>query len=242
MEAGIQTVFKRYETKYFVSDGQLDTLRADLGRYMKEDSFGTYPICNLYFDTADYALIRSSIEKPQYKEKLRLRSYGVPKAADSVFVELKKKYDGVVYKRRVTMTQGEAMPWLLKGKSPGDESQIMREIQWFLDFYHPVPKAFIAYDRTALSGLENSALRITFDRNIRWRSTSLDLSQGDWGAPLLPPGKTLMEIKIPGASPLWLSRLLSELQIYPTTFSKYGTCYKQHLIHDFLKKGVFLCA
>ncbi|NCC69631.1 MAG: polyphosphate polymerase domain-containing protein [Clostridia bacterium] len=242
MERKVQSVFRRYEKKYLLDNRQLEGLKNSLSQFMTQDAYGNYTICNLYFDTGDYALIRASIEKPAYKEKLRLRSYGVPKADDPVFAEIKKKYNGVVYKRRVAMTDMEASDYFLHGRQPENDGQIMHEIDWFVKRYHPVPKAFIAYDRTALSGIQDSELRVTFDKNIRWRGTTLDLSQGDWGMPLLQPGVTLMEIKIPGASPLWLSRLLAQLQIYPASFSKYGVCYKQWLVHEFLRKGVFACA
>jgi hypothetical protein len=242
MEQKVQSVFKRYEKKYLLDNRQFDALKNSLGNYMTQDSYGNYTICNIYFDTEDYLLARLSIERPDYKEKLRLRSYGVPKETDPVFAEIKRKCDGVVYKRRVAMTGEEASSYFFKGRHPIGDDQIMHEIDWFMNLYHPVPKAFIAYERTALSGRENRELRVTFDKNIRWRSTALDLSQGDWGAPLLPPGKTLIEIKIPGASPLWLSHLLAELKIYPTSLSKYGNCYKEHLIHNFLRSGVFICA
>lgn len=242
MEQQIQSSFERHEKKYKISEKQMETLIRYLSNYMLLDSFGNYTISSIYFDTDDYALVRASIEKPKYKEKLRLRSYGVPKSCDPVFVEIKKKYDGVVYKRRVKMPYHDAFNYLCNGKQPEQSNQILHEIDWFLQLYQPVPKAFIAYDRTALTGIENHALRVTFDKNIRWRSTALELSQGDWGSQLLQPGEILMEIKLPGACPLWLSHLLSQLQIYPTSFSKYGFCYQQYLIHDFLRKGVFICA
>jgi len=242
MAQKIQNVFKRYENKYFVNGKQLETLKNGLSKYMEKDSYGDYTICNIYFDSVDYLLIRSSIEKNQYREKLRLRSYGAAKAGDPVFVEIKKNYDGIVYKRRAKMTSEEASHYLSNGKHPESSNQILNEVDWFMKMYHPIPKVFIAYERSALSGIENSDLRVTFDKNIRWRSTALDLTQGTWGAPLLRTGETLMEIKIPGASPLWLSHLLAQLEIFPISFSKYGTCYKQYLIHDFLKTGVFSCA
>lgn len=241
MKQKAQTVFQRYEKKYLLSDSQLEAFMQGMQPYVKPDEYARYTICSLYYDTDSYELARASLEKPQYKEKLRLRSYGVPRAGDPVFLELKKKFDGVVYKRRAEMSLEESSAYFHRRGQDG-QGQIMREIGYFTDLYPVKPKAFIAYDRTAFCGIEDSELRITFDKNVRWRASALELSMGDWGAPLLPPGKILMEIKIPGAAPLWLSRLLAELKIYPGSFSKYGQCYKEHLIHDFLRKGVHVCA
>ena len=141
----------------------------------------------------------------------------------------KKKYDGVVYKRRIT-TRADSAAAFLAGADADRYGQIGHEIQWFQSFYRTVPKVFIAYDRLAFVGKEDPALRITFDTNLRWRDTDLDLRCGDHGAPIDDPNMVLMEVKIPGVCPLWLSQLLSEAQAYPTSFSKYGACYKNHLL------------
>ncbi len=103
MEQKVQNVFRRYENKYLLNDRQLEALKNSLSKYMAQDAHGSYTICNIYFDTDDFLLARRSLEKPKYKEKLRLRSYGVPKGSDQVFAEIKKKYDGVVYKRRAPL-------------------------------------------------------------------------------------------------------------------------------------------
>ena len=222
----IQSCFQRYEKKYILTWKQYQAMRAGMAPYMKADRFSNYTICNIYYDTPDYRLIRASLEKPVYKEKLRMRSYGAVTGADNVFVELKKKYDGVVYKRRVTMKPADAVRWLRSGR-PADGGQIHREIDWFMQTYRPEPKVFIGYDREAYAGIENSELRITFDTRLRWRDTEIDLRCGDHGALLLPEASVLMEVKIPGAAPLWLARLLSENDIFSTSFSKYGAYYKQ---------------
>ena len=224
-----QSCFQRYEKKYLLTPDQYRAVKRGMAPFLGPDAHPRYAITNLYYDTEDYALIRASLEKPLYKEKLRLRGYGVPGTGDPVFVELKKKFDGVVYKRRVTMAQGEAARYL-RGAAPGDGSQISREIDWFLHFYQPVPKVFLAYDREAWAGLEDPELRITFDTALRVRSNRLDLRLGDQGVPLLDEDLVLMEVKIPGAAPLWLSRLLSENGVFPTSFSKYGMYYKQFVL------------
>lgn len=219
--------FERYEKKYLLSPAACDALCARLTPYITPDAYGAYTVCNLYFDTPDYRLIRASIEGPAYKEKLRLRSYGVPDTDAPVFLELKKKYAGVVYKRRITAPLGAVKAGELS------DSQILREIGWFMRMYqNPTPRVYIAYDRQAFCGVEEPGLRLTFDRNIRWRQSALELSKGTWGNPLLARGEVLLEIKIPGAMPVWLCRMLSDLEIYPTSFSKYGMCYKNCLIRQ----------
>ena len=230
MAKKMQQSFQRIEKKYLLSPAQYRVLREGMAPYMKADEYGQYPICNIYYDTDTYALIRASFEKPVYKEKLRLRSYGTPAEDGEVFVEIKKKFDHVVYKRRIAMPCGEAVRCLSGGPCPENSGQIRREIDWFLNLYRPKPRVFIAYDRIALAGADNPELRVTFDTGLRWRDSALDLRLGDYGQPLLPEGQILMEIKIPGAAPLWLSRLLSENGVFPTSFSKYGLCYRENLL------------
>ncbi len=240
----IQSCFERYEKKYMLTPIQQRFLLDEMRPYMQADAYGEYTICNVYYDTDDWRLIRASVEKPVYKEKLRVRSYGVPASDGSVFVELKKKYDGVVYKRRVTVPVNQAEP-LLRGELPEDGfGQIGREIGWFQSFYSTVPKVFIGYDRLAFVGIDDPELRITFDTGLRWRDTDVNLRLGNHGAPIIPDGQVLMEIKIPGASPLWLSRLLAVAGAYPTSFSKYGTCYMNFILPrqaEYLKKETFDC-
>ncbi len=220
------TVFERTEKKYRLTEEQYGQVMAGLSGRMRVDGYGLTTICSVYYDDRCDRLIRTSIQRPIYKEKLRLRSYGIPGREDTVFVELKKKFDGVVYKRRAAMRLCDAEDFLRGGDPPGDDSQIIREIAWVRDFYRPSPRAFIAYDRIALISDSDPQLRITFDSGIRGRSGDLTLSAGDSGIPLLPEGQRIMEIKAPGAMPLWLCDLLSGLKIYPTRFSKYGTYYQ----------------
>lgn len=245
MPQNIQRCFQRYEKKYLLNPEQYQKIRAGLAPYMEADEHGRYTICNLYYDTPDFQLIRASLDKPVYKEKLRMRSYGVPADGDSVFVELKKKYKGVVYKRRTVLEAGEALDYLAGRCSPRAKDQICREIDWFLGRYHPVPQVFIAYDREALAGLEDRVLRVTFDIDLRWRDTALDLRSGDGGERIISRDQILMEIKIPGSAPVWLSRLLSENSVFPTSFSKYGVCYRENLMWPVKRhpgKAVRFCA
>lgn len=225
----IQSCFRRYEKKYLLTEAQYRAMRSGMAPYMKADAYPHYSISNIYYDTEGYDLIRASLEKPVYKEKLRMRSYGVPGRFDPAFVEIKKKFDGVVYKRRITMQMQDAARYL-RGVRRGDGSQISREIDYFIQLYRPQPRAFIAYDREAYAAADGGELRITFDTSLRARSNDLDLRAGDHGILLLDKDFYLMEIKVPGAAPLWLARLLSENRIFSTSFSKYGAYYKKFVL------------
>lgn len=223
-------VFKRVEKKYLLNREQYDAVLEVIAPYMEMDEYGLSQICNVYFDTPDDELIRTSIEKPMYKEKLRLRSYGVPAPDGKVYLEIKKKYDSIVYKRRVALKLSEAEDYLLRGIRPKKDSQILREIDYFIGFYHPIPKLYLAYDRTAYFGKEDADFRMTFDSGIRSRREELSLGLGDHGKQLREDDYHLLEIKAVGAYPMWLARALSELKIYPVSFSKYGSVYKQELL------------
>lgn len=233
----IQDVFCRYEKKYMLTQTQYKAVQNALTGRMEQDIYGLHTVGNIYLDTDSYALIRASIEKPLYKEKFRVRCYGTPNADGTAFLELKKKYKGIVYKRRAPMPLTEATAYILEGRLPKQQSQILREIDWFMGFYLPVPKVLLAYDRVALFGLEDPAFRVTFDDNIRFRTSQIDLAKGSWGTPLIPQGNILMEVKTGHALPLWFSNILADLAIFPTSFSKYGTCYTEYLAHDSMQTG-----
>lgn len=224
----IQTVFKRYELKYMLTEEDLDCIKAVIAERMLPDEYGNTVIRNLYFDTASYRLIRRSIDKPPYKEKLRIRSYHRTEPTDTVFVELKKKYKHVVYKRRLPLEEADATRWLSGEPFCGKSSQISREIDYFLNFYGELrPRVFLSYEREAYYGREEGDLRITFDRNVLARLTDLTLDSEVYGEPLLCEGRILMEVKCAGGLPLWLTHVLSERKIYKTSFSKYGTAYEK---------------
>lgn len=223
---GFQNIFKRYELKYLITEEQYNKLRQLMGEYMKGDEYGRSTICNLYYDTPDYLLIRRSIEKPVFKEKLRVRSYGVADQNSTTFIELKRKYDKVVYKRRITSTDSKAYDFLVK-REKICEGQIAKEINYFLDFYKSLePRVFLSYEREAFYGIDNHDFRMTFDRNILWRDYDLSLCKGVYGNNILKENTVLMEIKVAAAIPMWLVKFLSENKIYKTSFSKYGNAYK----------------
>lgn len=221
-----QDVFKRYEKKYLLEGPVYRALFEALRTEVRPDEYGETTIYNLYCDTPDRRLIRASLEKPVYKEKLRLRCYGMPRPEANAFLELKKKYKGVVYKRRVDMSLAQAEAYLNRKRCPPPPSQIQREIAWTLQYYPQLaPSMFLCYDRLAVCGLEDPNLRITFDTHILWRQENPSLLAGLEGRQLLQPDQCLMEIKIPNAMPLWLSRLLDQYRVYPTSFSKYGAAH-----------------
>ncbi len=222
-----QSVFERYEKKYVITGAQKEKLLSAINGRLVPDEFGESTVCNLYFDTPDYRLIRASMERPVYKEKLRLRSYGIPDENSNVFVELKKKYKGVVYKRRINMTYGEAVDFLCRRNFPRADTQVYGEIAYFMGFYRSLrPTVSIFCDRTAYFSSEDRNVRVTFDRNIRFRNKMLDLSTGSQGVKLLDSGLYVMEVKTLGSVPLWFSSALGELEIYPRAFSKYGKAYE----------------
>lgn len=230
-------VFNRYEHKYLLSDIQYRQIIHVIDKYMELDAYNRnhqcYTIANLYYDTQDDYLIRRSLTSPPYKEKLRLRAYGVPSGDDKVFLEIKKKYRGLVNKRRTALSPKEAYAFAKTGEKPAYapymNAQVLREIAYFLSCYALTPKVYIAYDRMAYFEKNNPDLRISFDCNIRARRSALTLEAGDYGEPLLEPGIWLMEIKTAKTKPLWLTDLLAKLGLSRSSFSKYGTEFCQLL-------------
>ncbi len=221
-----QDVFKRYEKKYLLTSQQRSAIYKVLAPRMERDRFAESTIGNIYYDTPDFRLIRRSLSHPEYKEKLRLRTYKTPDSDTPAFVEIKKKYDHIVYKRRIEMDYKDALAYI-DGTPAPEDNQIAHEIEWFRTFYEGLrPAMCIFYDRLAVFDPTQPALRITFDTGIRWRTDALDLSMGTYGEPLLIPGESLMEIKIPGAVPVWLAHALSEAGIFPIHYSKYGLAYQ----------------
>jgi uncharacterized protein YjbK len=232
-----QKTFERIEKKFLLSSKQYQQIQEAFAPYFHADQYGQYTICNVYFDTEDNCLIRRSLEKPPYKEKMRLRSYGKEVNPDTLFfLEIKKKYKGVVYKRRITLNIEEAEKLLTKGSLPEwqnnashlfQDQQILQEMQYFLTFYQPKPKLFLGYDRIALAGIEDPELRVTFDTGIRCREQDISpITGGSKGYRILSEDNILMEIKVPGAYPIWMAKALNHAKAYPVSFSKYGYYYE----------------
>ena len=229
-----QAVFKRKEIKYLLSSEKRNALLPILEAHMEPDAFAHSSISNLYYDTPDFRMVRRSLEKPMYKEKLRLRSYETPQNTSTVFPEIKKKAMGIVYKRRISLPYQEAVSFL-SGQQiastemcDGTTQQILHELDWMLASYENLsPRVFLSYERDSYKGISDSSLRLTLDQDILFRTDRLDLREGAFGEAILLPDQTLMEVKISNAAPLWLAQALSEIGIFPVSFSKYGRAYER---------------
>lgn len=218
--------FRRVENKYMFNEEVYNKLISKIKYYIKEDIYPKYTICNIYMDNNNFDLINNSIEKPLFKEKVRIRSYGNPKLNDNVYLEVKKKFDGVVSKRRTKLKLKDLYKYLSNDLDING-NQNFKEIDYIIKKYLLKPKYYIAYDRIAFLAKDNNELRITFDTNIRSRTDYLRLELGDSGKLLFKDKKYIMEVKTIGSIPLWLSHILSELKIYPCSFSKYGSIYEE---------------
>lgn len=231
---GYQAYFKRYEIKYLLDSGQKQRLLQAMEPYMALDKYGRVTIRNIYYDTDSFQMIRRSIEKPVYKEKLRVRSYRQASPDSPVFVELKKKYKGVVYKRRISLPEQQAMDWLGGGTYPGEPTQISREIDYALQMYSTLaPRVYLSYEREAYFCRQGGDLRITLDENILCRRQNLSLEDESFGSTILPEDCTLLEVKSSGGLPMWLTGFLNREKIYKTSFSKYGTAYTRMILPNF---------
>ncbi|MBQ3038214.1 MAG: polyphosphate polymerase domain-containing protein [Clostridia bacterium] len=230
-------VFNRYEHKYILDHSTYVAVCSALSEHMELDKHNRngslYEISNIYYDTEDSFLIRNSISKPVHKQKLRLRSYGVPGIDDKVFLELKKKHDGLVNKRRTVLRLNEAYEFIKTGQvceyKEYMNEQVIREISYFLSVYDVKPMLFLAYDRIAFFDINDHDLRISFDMNIRSRRDELFLEAGHHGTPVVDDEIYVMEIKTSRAKPLWLCDILSEHEIRRRSFSKYGTEYINYI-------------
>lgn len=224
---GNQMIFKRYELKYLLTIQQKELLLKAMEPHMALDQYGHTTIRNIYYDTDNFRLVRHSIDHPAYKEKLRVRSYSQVKPEDQVFVELKKKYESVVYKRRMTISDKQAADWLGGRIVLPVQTQIAEEVEYFRSYYKTLrPAVFLSYEREAFYSLSGDDFRVTFDENILARSEELSLGTEVFGTSLLKEGLILMEIKTPGGIPLWMTHFLTSQHLYKTSFSKYGTAYE----------------
>ena len=222
----IISVMKRYELKYHLNKVQLEYFMNEINKYMKVDKYGLTTIASLYFDTPDYRLINRSIEKPNFKEKLRLRSYGLANEKSPTFLEIKRKCDGIVYKRRISLLESEAED-LINNQENDNKEQISRELKAFLKNYPKIEaKYLIIYDRLAYYQ-ENSDLRITIDINPRYRVDKLNLHSSMDGISLLEDGGAILEVKVQHSVPTWLAEILTKGKIYQTSFSKVGEAHKR---------------
>ena len=221
-------MFRRLEKKYLLTDWQREQFEQRIKPYVVEDEYGRYTLANLYFDNDCFESIRRSMEKPVFKEKMRLRAYGTPGPDDPVFWELKKKYKKVGYKRRMSTTCREMEAYLNQGTPLSQGGQTFKELDYELHRQNLRPRIYLAYDRVAYYDKNDRNVRITFDENIRYRWDHLDLTYGDEGCTFYPmEGKHLLELKVNEGMPLWLAHLLTELKIFPVPFSKYGKIFEK---------------
>ena len=223
-----ENIFKRVEQKYVLTEQEYKLLFKKINKHLKKYKYFKSTICNIYFDTINNDLIINSLEKPIFKEKIRLRSYQVPSINDDVFLEIKEKYKGIVGKRRIKIKLKDFYTYLETNNYDKD-NQIMNEINYYFKYYDLKPAIYIAYDRLSYCDVDDNSLRITIDSNLRSRNSDLNLELGDAGKCYFKDKNYIMEIKTLGSMPLWLVRSLSELKIYPTSFSKYGSIYQKEL-------------
>jgi SPX domain protein involved in polyphosphate accumulation len=230
-------VMKRYELKYILNKDQVSYIKEKLKGHMEVDQYGLSSIASLYYDTPDFRLIRTSLEKPKFKEKIRLRSYGLNDGVKPVYLELKRKAYGIVYKRRVQTNEEDVNKFFNNKQDIFADGQIAREINYFRDFYkNLIPACLIIYDRYAYFE-PNGDLRLTIDQNPRYRLEDLNLHTSMEGTSLLSEGGAILEIKVQEAMPLWLTKILDEGKIYKGSFSKYGEAYKQQVLKILKEKG-----
>lgn len=230
--------FRRYEKKFIISQEQYEAILVNISKYMDCDKYckdgNNYSIFNIYYDTDNNDVISHSISKPYYKEKLRLRSYKAECSEnDKVFLEIKKKINGIVNKRRVVLTLKEAKRFIENGIRPVcldfESKQVIHEIEYYLKNHKVKPKVYISYSRKAYFAKENKDFRLTFDSKIITRRDKVSFEYGSYGDDILGERKYLMEVKILGAMPLWFTKILSKLNIYPDHFSKYGNEYMNYI-------------
>ncbi len=220
--------FKRREIKFLLNEAQYDAVYEGLQPFMTADEFGVNTILNIYLDNENNDVIRSSLGKPAYREKLRLRCYGKVTDDTTAFLEIKKKFRGVVYKRRLELPYKELHDYITEKtppRVPEEKRQILEETAYFIKRLDLKPAIVLCYDRLAFYGNDDAEFRLTFDKNIRSRRSELDLRKGDSGELLSNQPFRVMEIKSVGAVPLWLVKILSENKIYNGSFSKYGNIY-----------------
>lgn len=228
----IQQVFRRSEIKYVLSQKEYHLLMDKISPYLEKDEYFKETNCSIYFDNDSNWLAIHSLEKPMYKEKIRIRSYNVPTLTDTIFVEIKKKYDGVGSKRRIPMKLCDFYLFLKNHQTfnnlDENQKQILSEIEYVFKFYNLKPTLYLAYDRLSYCDKNNPNFRVTFDHNVRSRKNNLRLEAGDNGKKYFKNNEVVMEVKALGSYPIWFVKSLSSLKIYPASFSKYG-CIMQSL-------------
>ena len=235
-----QYTFARTERKYLLAASVYEAFKKDVEQYIDPDGkYPVYTLCNVYYDNETWELARRSVEKPIFKEKLRVRSYGTANPDTKVYIEAKSKYKGTVYKRRIGMPHSEVSPFLENKELPANASQIAKELHYFAHLFHLKPKVFLAYDRIAYVGRDDKSFRLTFDYNIRYRLDRLSLAEGDDGTPLITDGTVIMEVKAQSALPRFFLDLLAKYSIIPGSFSKYGKVYERSYNYNYTEDNTY---
>lgn len=231
--------FKRREMKFLLNEEQCCRIKKAISELVTEDEFGPHTIMNIYLDNRNNDLIRKSLGKPLYKEKVRLRCYGTAAGDDSeAFLEIKKKFRGLTYKRRLNGTYRELFEYINGGEPPKNQGQVFEEVDFLIKKMLLKPKIVICYDREAYYGNNDREFRLTLDGNIRYRRNNLDFRNGSDGIFLSTQPFRVLEVKSVGAIPLEIVKILSELKIYHGSFSKYGSIYSSEVAKKFQKMGV----
>jgi hypothetical protein len=226
--------FTREEIKYQITSKIADILMCEFNKRLTPDMFPKYKVHTIYYDNDNDGIITHSIQKPViFKEKLRLRFYENNNVLNPFgYFELKRKYDGTVYKKRIKLSPSQAEE-LLQGKSALevlDETQISIEILAFLKRTNAKPKIYIGFERHAYEEKPEMDLRVTLDTDIASRRKGLGLRSSTLDVPLFLGKTFVLEIKSSLAYPMWLAELLSKHKIYPIPFSKWGAIYEKELL------------
>lgn len=231
----MKSTFNRIEKKYIIDQSKYELLTRAFNQHLNDDfkNHETYKISNVYYDTEDNLLIKKSIAKPKFKQKLRLRAYGKANDDSIIFLEIKKKINGYVNKRRTKIKVSEARDLVENNLLPDiheyHNEQVLKEIQYFTKQYLLKPAVYLYYEREVFSSLDKDGLRITFDKNIRTRRNHVDITDLSDASLLLEGNLYVLEIKTNSNMPFWLTETLNELEIFSTSFSKYGSEFYQYL-------------
>lgn len=220
-------IFQRIEEKYFLNKKTKEKFFKNIKKYIAKDKYYESKILSIYFDNDNKDIVRRSLDKPIYKDKIRLRSYGIPSLNSDVFLEIKNKYEGVTGKRRVILKLSEFYDYFYNNKI--SDNQIMKEIDYLFKYYDLKPNCFVGYDRISFVGKNDLGLRITVDSNLIGRTNDLKLESGSYGNKYFDEDIFIMEIKTLNSMPLWLTKELANLEIFPISFSKYGEIYMKEV-------------
>ncbi|CAM4222648.1 VTC domain [Lederbergia lenta] len=225
-------IFSRREQKYLITREQYEQIVKEIALYMRPDKYGRdgkYTVTSLYFDNQDHQIYFETKNKLKYRQKLRLRVYDKTNREGIAFFEVKQKHKNVVNKRRMTMPLSEAYRYLEEGSEQGLSSyqtsnpQVLREIDHFIRFYQLEPEMVVSYDRHAFHGVNDPELRITFDLELRCRNEELSIEAGPYGEHFIDPSYVVLEVKVNDSVPLWLARILQNLDCEQKSASKFCT-------------------